>query len=60
MLTVFILLFKAILLTIWMIIVRGTLPRYKVDMLIINSWKVWLLLMLGSFLFYNYLILYFY
>lgn len=43
---------KVIIFSIWLIIIRGTLPRYRIDQLLLSIWKdwvfVWLLLVVGD------------
>jgi NADH:ubiquinone oxidoreductase subunit H len=43
-----------LLFSVWLIIIRGTLPRYRIDQLQFNVWKDWIfiwLIFFGSNLF---------
>lgn len=54
-------LLNIILVSIWLIIIRGTLPRYRIDQLQLNIWKdwifVWLMFFLANFLTWIYYII---
>ena len=50
---IFILVIKAILLTLVIIIARGTDPRVKIDTLIVNSWKEFIQVFIISFCWMN-------
>lgn len=43
--------FKTIILSIWAIIIRGTLPRYRFDQLTSLTWKHFVFIWLGFLIF---------